>query len=92
MTAILVIRVQLQLHSKDKARHKTTPTKWTLALNFKDLKVFIMDWSVNNLPVGSDEKDYSLFIDDSFCDLISNEKLKSDCQIHVLNKTKHACK
>jgi hypothetical protein len=42
-----------------------------MALNFRDLKVFIMDWSVNNLPLGSDEKDYSLFTDDSLCDLIS---------------------
>jgi hypothetical protein len=32
-----------------------------------------MDYSVNNVPVGSDDRDYSLFIDASFCALISAE-------------------
>jgi hypothetical protein len=39
-----------------------------------------MDWSVNILPAGSDERDYSLFIDDSFCDHITAETNKCAAQ------------
>jgi hypothetical protein len=36
--------------------------------------------SVHLLPVGSDEKDYSLFIDDYFCDLTAVEANKYAAQ------------
>jgi hypothetical protein len=39
-----------------------------------------MDWSVNNVPARSDERDYSLFIHDTFHALISAESTKCATQ------------
>lgn len=60
------------------------PLKWTSNLNFKPLEQFSSPTGVShNLMPGSEEKDYfSLFIDYSFCELVSNEtnKYARHCQ------------
>jgi hypothetical protein len=78
VTARLVIRVQPELYNKDKGGQKT--------LHLKHMKKFSSSTrNVLNLPVSSDkEVSFSLFMDDSSCDLINAETSTYVAQRHSI--------